>query len=146
MNVAASLFLITALVSGWQVFWSIMWGVWGKPTHPLECAALLGSLILLFGAIQTFLGNPRGGLVAAGGCLLLWLLYAPAIWHTVTDVPPGRRFNLLGFVPPVLLLLSSLLCPLVVRYGANEYLPSELQPDSAPETNSEDLAGSDNEG
>jgi hypothetical protein len=132
MVVAASLFLITALATGWQVFQLLMWGVWGKPSNPMECVSLLGSLALFFGSVVTFGGRPFGGILAGCGCLLLWVFYGPAVWHTVSAAmqQPGT-LRPVAFLPPGLLLLSSLLCPIVVRFGANR--PPE--PDAAGEMN-----------
>jgi hypothetical protein len=124
---AACLFLLTAIATGWQVYWLMMWGFWGKPSDPLECVSLFGSLFLLIGAVFAFLGRPSAGLVAGAGCLLLWTFYAPATWQTVVDARSGQgRFNPIVFVPPVLLLGSSLLCPIVVRYGGNQ--PTQPEP------------------
>jgi hypothetical protein len=110
---SALLFIITALATGWQVWRLIMWGVWGRPSHPLETVALVGAGFLFLGGLAAFGSGPAGAVLAIPGCLLLGAFYVPAVWQTLASVLVGEtRFEplafLLAFLPPGLLVATSI--------------------------------------
>jgi hypothetical protein len=76
---AATLYVLTAVVTGLHNFYRLMDTVNGAPINLLNCVALLGSVTLLAAAFLAPF-KPR---VAAGvgmtGSLLSWVFYAPLL-------------------------------------------------------------------
>jgi hypothetical protein len=85
-----TIYLVTGLATGWQVFQLIMWAVWGRPVHSIEEAAFAASLTLIFSSFFA-LRHPKGSAIAAlTACAALWLFYIPAMRDTLS-ANPGRE-------------------------------------------------------
>jgi hypothetical protein len=76
---AASLYVLTALVTGLHNFYWLMSVVNGAPINPLNCIALLGSATLLGAAILLPFRPRVAAKAGLAGSLLLWVFYAPLI-------------------------------------------------------------------
>ena len=76
---AATLCVLTALITGLHNFYWLMSIVNGAPVNPLNCAALLGAAMLLgAGALTPF--RPRAAAkLGLAGSVLLWVFYAPLV-------------------------------------------------------------------
>jgi hypothetical protein len=83
-RVSFIVYLIAALVLGFTIFRSMMWGVWGAPVSPLHYLALLGSVVLFFGAFICLVNHFSGRIVCGIALCLLGTFYVPA---TVSIVP-----------------------------------------------------------
>jgi len=76
---AASLYVLTAVVTGLYSFHDLMSGVWGAPVNLLSCSALLGSAILTAAAILVIFRPRTAARIGLGGSVLVWVFYAPLI-------------------------------------------------------------------
>jgi hypothetical protein len=119
--IVAVLYALTALVTGLHNVYRLMNVVNGAPINPLNCIALLGSVVLLVAAVLARYRSPR---VAAKtgivGSLLLWVFYLPMIvvsfsmpfsawWEIRTFLAFGEYVPLIGMLlGPVLLAVCTL--------------------------------------
>lgn len=124
---AATLYVLTAVVTGLHNFYRLMDMVNGAPINLLNCVALLGSVTLL-GAAFFAPFEPR---VAAGigiaGSLLSWVFYAPLLvvsflmplsaWQDVQLSFHFREYTPLAgmFLGPILLIACTVNSILVFR-------------------------------
>jgi hypothetical protein len=77
--VTATLYILTALVTGLHNFYWLMEMVNGAPLHLLNLIALLGAVTLVVAAAAALLRPRIGAKIALAGSLLLWVYYAPSI-------------------------------------------------------------------
>jgi hypothetical protein len=107
-------YLLTALATGYQLFWLRMWGVWGRVPSPLENLACIGALGLFIAAFETRWRSQRfAAWFALGSLALLWTFYVPATYQTLR-ADSGREFLLLVLVPPALLMFATLIATATV--------------------------------
>jgi hypothetical protein len=112
----AIVYLVTGLLTGWQVYRQIMWAIWGAPTSPWQGVAVAGAFVLLF-AVPTLFARSFAGVVVGGiGCAQLWSFYLPAYWNTIrllytqnTQTEFRREFSALAFLPLALLVAATIL-------------------------------------
>ena len=108
-------YLLTALATGYQLFWLRMWGVWGRVPSPLENVACIGVLGLLIAAFETRWRSQRfAACFALGSLAFLWIFYAPATFHTLRADFAGESLDSLVLVPPGLMVLATLLATATV--------------------------------
>ena len=86
-----TLYTITAIITGFQIYSLLTLAIWGVPTHSVQFIAFFGSVVLLIAGYVSLFGSRRGGYIAFAACLLLWSFYAPATVSTV-DLH-GLRFS-----------------------------------------------------
>ena len=105
-RIAGVVGLLAAVGCGWQLWWLVMWGVWGAPPNPLHPIALLGALALLVTSIVLLSTSGRkAAVVALLSTIPVWIFYAPACASSIFEVLNGSsRFTLVPFLPPILLL------------------------------------------
>src|ERR1043165_1577803 len=115
-KIAGVVGLLASVACGWQLWWLMMWGVWGAPSNPLHPIALLGALALLVTSIVLLSTSGRkAAVVALISTVPLWIFYAPACASGVFEVLNGSSgFALLPFVPPILLLGSTVFATLAI--------------------------------
>jgi hypothetical protein len=119
---AASLYILTAVVTGLYSFYVLMSVVWGAPVNLLSCSALLGSTILTVAAILMIFRSRIAARIGLGGCALLWVFYAPLIvvrclmpfttWIELRSLVSFREYVPLAgiLVGPFLLVVCTLQC------------------------------------
>lgn len=131
MYLAASIFLLTAIATWLHISMMVTAAYLSRgKQNPLEDVAIVGYLILVIGSIRTFRGQRSGGIIAGLGCILLWVFYVPHMWEAVTNVTVlGLKFHLFWSFAPVLLLCSSILCPIVIRHRVSEPLSPQPLPE-----------------
>jgi hypothetical protein len=113
----------TAIATAIQVWYALMWAIWGAPTSPLEYVALLGAIVLLVAAVIAY-WKPRLALVIAiGGLILLWMWYGPSLYMLFTNPPLSFRFATSWILPltPIALLIS---CSI---YAVAQWRPSKVR-------------------
>jgi hypothetical protein len=76
----ATLYVLTALVTGLHNLYELMNVVNGAPVDPLNCSALVGSATLLAAAVLVRFQPRTAARVGLGGSLLSWVFYAPLIF------------------------------------------------------------------
>jgi hypothetical protein len=77
------LYLVTAVATGAQVYWLMMWAIWGAPTSPIQYVSLCRSLVLLIAA-SLAKWNPRlAAVIALWAIAAIWCFYAPALVYSV---------------------------------------------------------------
>jgi hypothetical protein len=115
----ASLYVLTALVTGLHNFYWLMSIVNGAPLNPLNCAALAGSALLLVAAVILLFRTRIGALLALAGSALSWVFYAPFIvvsavmpfstWLEIRGFISYREYVPLAgiFFAPILLLVCT---------------------------------------
>jgi hypothetical protein len=91
--VTATLYILTALVTGLHNFYWLMDMVNGAPLHLLNLTALLGAATLVGAAIAVPFRPRVAAKIGLAGTLLLWFYYAPLIavsiftpfstWHSI---------------------------------------------------------------
>jgi hypothetical protein len=75
----ATLYVLTAVVTGLQNFYRLMDRVNGAPINPLNCVALVGSVTLIGAAfLVPFKPHVAAG-VGTTGSLLSWVFYGPLL-------------------------------------------------------------------
>jgi len=66
--------LLASVACAWQLWWLVMWGVWGAPPNPLHPVALLGALTLFVSSIVLLsTGRRKAVVVALIGVIPLWV-------------------------------------------------------------------------
>lgn len=102
------LYSLTAVATGYQTYWQIMWAVWGRPIYWLEVAAIFSSLGVLFVALVA-LYSPRRACWIGLLCLTcLWVYYIPALAASISQLNTERLAIIsIVFVPPLLLAVST---------------------------------------
>jgi hypothetical protein len=75
----ATLYVLTAVVTGLHNFYRLMDTVNGAPINFLNCVALLGSVTLLGAAFLAPLKPRVAAGVGTAGSLLSWVFYAPLL-------------------------------------------------------------------
>jgi hypothetical protein len=78
-----SLYFVTALVTGLHNFFLLMLIVNGAPLNLLNCAALVGSAVLLVAAVLMSYQSRVAGKIGLLGSLLLWIYYGPLVVITL---------------------------------------------------------------
>jgi hypothetical protein len=113
--IALLTYLLTALATGYQLFWLRMWGVWGRVASPLENIACIGVLGLFIAAFETrCLSRRFAAWFALGSVAFLWVFYAPATFQTLRSAATGGGLSPLVLVPSGLLILATLLATATV--------------------------------
>src|ERR1700739_1069764 len=110
----ASLYVISALVTGLHNFYWLMDIVNGAPINLLNCTALLGSATLFGSGIVVLSRRRVGAKIALTGSLLLWVYYAPMIFVSIFTpfTTKGEIQSLISFheyVPLVGMLVGPML-------------------------------------
>lgn len=77
-RVVAAVYLLAGLVSAFVCFQSLMWAVWGAPTHWTQYVGLISSLIATGGACGLLISGERGQGTCAAGVIGMGLFYIPA--------------------------------------------------------------------
>jgi hypothetical protein len=137
---ALSLYALTALITGLHNFYELMSIVNGAPVNLLNCVGLLGSAMLVGGAMLAPV-QPRAAVkLALAGSLLCWVFYAPLIVVSLL-MPFSTRLEIRSlissrdYVPlvgvffgPVLLAASTTISMLSVRHHRESHGTSPLNP------------------
>ncbi len=110
---AVLLYALTAIATGVQIWYLLMSSIWGAPTSPLQYIALIGSIVLLIAAVMSHWKHRASAVASAGGLVLLWLFYGPALyvlgyslWH---NPPLSFRFDnyMVVALAPIGLLIAT---------------------------------------
>jgi hypothetical protein len=108
-------YFLTALATGYQLFWLRMWGVWGRVASPWENVACIGVLGLIIAAFETRWRSQRfAAWFALGSLAFLWVFYAPATFYTLRTAFAGDGLESLVLVPTGLMILATLLATATV--------------------------------
>src|SRR4051794_21779101 len=108
--------LLASVACGWQVWWLVMWGVWGAPPNPLHRIALLGALALFVSSIVLLvISGRKGAAVSLLATIPLCIFYAQATVSSISDVlRKSSNFAVIPFLPPMLLVAATTLAALTV--------------------------------
>ncbi len=119
------LYAATAIATAVQVYWLLMWSIWGAPTSVTQYVALLGSLILLIAAVLHPIRDKIANVTAAIGLVALWCFDLPALSLTLARFPylaaitgDGKRGSYMRFVLMALIPVA-LLMTTTFRVGKN---------------------------
>ena len=109
--------LLAATACGWQVWRMAMWAFWGAPTSPLHPIAMLGAAGMLVSCIALLKTGSRAAVIGILATTVpLWIFYGPATVITISEVIGGSdEFDAITFIPPVLLLCTTVLASVAVR-------------------------------
>ncbi len=105
---AMLLYLLTGVATGIQVWYLLIWAMWGRPTTIFRYVALMGAVILLLASALVIWAPRSSKIVAIFGIAMLWSLYGPALY--ITLMAPAFRWdgaNALYLVPAILLVGST---------------------------------------
>lgn len=104
-----ALYVLTAVVTGAQVYWLLAWGIWGAPTSPLQYVSICGSLALLVAGVLAKWRPRATAVMAMSATIAMWCFYAPAMIHTIHSLPASMttQSSLMTFTPMVLLVIST---------------------------------------
>jgi hypothetical protein len=117
--VTATLYILTALVTGLHNFYWLMEMVNGAPLHLLNLIALLGAVTLVVAAVAALLRPHIGAKIGLAGSFLLWVYYAPSIaisffmpfstWQSIRQFISFHDYiPVVGiFVAPILLIATT---------------------------------------
>ena len=117
---AFTIYLATALATGVQVYWRLMWAIWGAPTHTVQFISLGGSCALLLGSGVALFRPKAAAVIALFGSLLISSYYVPAVAVSLQQLTL-RHLPLL----PLALFPALLLCSATV-YAASVLTRSDL--------------------
>jgi hypothetical protein len=125
-----SLYFATGLATAFQLYWLMMWAIWGRQTRTIEYVAMLGSGVLILAATFWPTAKRMAHAVALIGAGLLWLVYGPGIGELFdpTSHWPEEWLGKLIIVGPLFLLTLSTFCSifLVLRStGLKDGLPAK---------------------
>ena len=95
-----------------------MWGIWGRPTSPLEGLAILGSVVQMVAGISLIAGA-RWPIPTVIGLLLTWSFYAPALVSTARAGLSQIRAEPSAVIPSLLLVSASALRERKIFVGVN---------------------------
>src|SRR5438874_8734045 len=111
--------LLASIACGWQLWWLMMWGVWGAPSNPLHPTALLGALALFVSSIVLLSTSGRkSAVVSLIVTIPLWIFYAPACVSSILELLGGSGgFSIIPFLPPMLLLVFTAFAALTWRHN-----------------------------
>ena len=73
------LYLTTGILSGGEIYSTVIWGIWGRPTHPTELIALIGSLVLIVAAFRSLWSPKRAAWFALFATLTQWVYFGPSV-------------------------------------------------------------------
>jgi hypothetical protein len=106
---ALTVYTATAIATGVQLWWFILWAMWGAPTSPLEYMGLFGSVVLLVAAVLGLRRRRNVHFLAVGGSLLLWPFYAVLMYETWLNPSASFTFKaaMAGSVPAAMLLAAT---------------------------------------
>src|SRR4051812_25623761 len=106
-----ALFLLTAVVTGYETFGHMIMAVCGSVglnLSPMAMLPLAGSSLLLISGMLPYRWRAMRWLSLIG-CCILWLRYFPGMIFYILSIIHGRDYyDLLLFVPPLLLLLTTM--------------------------------------
>jgi hypothetical protein len=127
------LYVITGLATGAQVYWLLMWGVWGRPSHPLQYVSLIASLALILASFLSLYRSRQAAWLALVATLAIWVFFGPAAVVTLKQLLTSARvFRPLVFLPPVLLLATTSYAVMAGPLRHNmDWAPTWLFPDAA---------------
>lgn len=91
----ALLYFATAIVTGIYNFYQLTSMIWGAPVNPLNCAALLGSAVLLIAGILVIFRLRASAGVGLAGSILVWVYYGPLL--VIATLAPYSFFSDLRF-------------------------------------------------
>jgi hypothetical protein len=123
----ATLYVVAGVVTGLHNFYLIMDMVNGAPIPLLNCAALLGSVMLLAAAVLVLFRPRVATKVGLMGSLLSWVLYAPLLivsffmpfsaWMDIRSYLSYHEFiSLVGVIlGPILIVATTVNSILLVR-------------------------------
>ena len=106
----AILYLVTAVATGAQVYWLLMWAIWGAPTSPTQYLSLCGSLVLLIAASLAKWKPRMAAVTALCAIAAIWCFYAPALVYSLVRLPYSALLlpsYFVALIPAVLLTASS---------------------------------------
>src|SRR6266498_784035 len=103
----ATLLVFSGIATAWMNWSLLILSMWGRPTHPIQVIALVGSLVqVIAGAVLLWREKALGS--AGIGLALNWLFYAPALFNTMRADWTQLSFRPNGAVPPLLLILCTI--------------------------------------
>ncbi len=119
------IYLLAGLATGSQVFWLMMWSIWGAPISSFHYVALLGGIGLVAAAYVALFKLHVAAMMALASALGLWAFYIPAIYFSLQQVLKyGVKWQILPFVPPALLLLCTAYATAALFNRPRRVLPS----------------------
>lgn len=119
------IYFLTAIASGYQLYWLRMWGVWGRGSSPLETVAFCGSVGLLISAFIALKSLRGASIIALISTLLLWTFYAPATFQTIASSLAGTTvFSFINILPPILILVATIIAGCCIRNRLRQVEPS----------------------
>ena len=106
------LYFATGLATALQLYWLMMWAVWGRQTRTIEYVAMLGSGVFIL--VATF-GPTRKKVthvVALVAAVLLWMVYGPGVRELFSPTVhwPEEWSTRLAMLGPLSLLTLSTFC------------------------------------
>ena len=116
---ALLLYVTTALATGAQVYWLLMWSIWGAPTSRTQYISLCGSLALLIAGLLAIRKARAAATTAFCASVAIWSFYGPALLVTLVRLlnstlasNPSRvvrllESSLLALIPVGLLIAST---------------------------------------
>jgi hypothetical protein len=81
------LYMTTALATGAQVYWLMMWSIWGALTSRTQYVALCGSLALMLAALLAIWKARAAATTALCASVAIWSFYGPALAVTFFRLP-----------------------------------------------------------
>jgi hypothetical protein len=104
----ALLLISSGIGTAVQGYGLIVLAIWGRPTHPLQGLALLGSVLQVIAGIVVLV-RPRPLVLGGIALFLTWTFWAPALLNTIRADWSHIRFKPVGAIPSVLLVAATTL-------------------------------------
>ncbi len=124
-----ALLFITAVLTGWQLFYRIMLAVWGVPSHWLHSVSLVGSFVLLVAAYTAAWSRRTGFRVALVGLVAIGISFVPGLTSLVS--PPAHLvIRWYVYMPSLFLVVTTV----YVLVGLRKSGATALYPASASRT------------
>jgi hypothetical protein len=90
-----------------QGYWLLMWAIWGRPTHPVQYVALLGSLLLIVAGVM-MLTRRRAVVLASFALVFTWSFWGLALVNILRADWSRIHFKPAGAIPIALLVIATL--------------------------------------
>jgi hypothetical protein len=111
-----TIYLVTALATGVQVHWLLMWAIWGAPTHPVQFISLGGSFVLLLASFVALFRPRAAAVIAIVGSLAIFTYYVPAVVVSLQQLTLWHLPLLpLAFFPVILLCSTTIYAAAVLK-------------------------------
>ena len=120
------LLFLTAVLTGWQLFYRIMLGIWGVPNHWFHGVSLLGSVVLLVASYISMWSRRTGFKIALVGLFAVGVTFVPSLPGLVVP-PPDRILRWYLYVPSIVFYVTAV----YVAFGLTDPKSSVLYPSSA---------------